>query len=147
MADPAQVALLAEVAELIKEYSGYETSDQYIVFGLVWASILTSAAAALMTALGKGSKFLVAVIAVAPALCLTIESSFKFSQQYQLRRAATADLLVLHDELKYEELSAVDGSKRKRDIVRAFKTGSFVPTLSSANSTKASAASASAASG
>jgi hypothetical protein len=136
MSDPAQTEIVKEVSELIDEYSKYESSDQVIVFGLVWMSILASATAALLTALENGSKALVAIIAAIPALCLAIESSFKFSQQYQLRRAATADLLALRDELQYEGLASVDGSKRKREIVRAFKTGSYVPTLSAASGTK-----------
>ena len=129
MDDQALKSLLDELDKLVIEYERYETSDQFIVFGLVWAAILTSAAAALLTALSKGSKTLVATLAAIPALCLAIDSSFNFSQQYQLRRTATVDLTTLQFELKHEGLKPTEGSKRMREIVRAFKTGSVVPRL------------------
>ena len=133
MSDPATTQLLIELGDLISEYSKYETRDQAIVFGLVWVSILASAGAALLTALDKGSKILVTIVAVLPALCLTIESSFNFSHQYQLSRAATAAFLSVKDQLQYEGLSPAKGSSNMREIVSSFKTGSPVPTLSPAS--------------
>lgn len=130
MAEDAKKAeLINEVSALVVEYTKFEGYDQKIVFGVVWISIIASAVAALLAALGQGPKELVAVLAALPALCLTIESNFKFSQQYQYRRMATAALQELQDGLKYQNLSTFDGAKSKAAILKAFAEKSVIPQL------------------
>jgi hypothetical protein len=128
--DPVQVQMLADLNNKIVEFSKYKTSDQFIVFGMVWLSLLSSAASALFIAIGKGPTVLVSVLAALPALCMTMNRVFSFSQQYELRRAATANLIQLRDEVQYQGLSVSDASKRKVEILKRFEQNSIIPSLS-----------------
>lgn len=129
-ADQIQVQFLAELSKTIAEYTFFRRTDQLIVFGTVWLSIFSSTAAALLTAIGKGKKTTISVLAAIPAICLTINSMFNFPHQYQLRKSATAALIELQDQIKYQNLTIPEASEKKMIIIKNLEEQSVIPRLS-----------------
>ena len=105
---PEQQQMLAELKALLSHHNLWSTADFAILQTLLWASILSSTAATLLTATGKGAKWFVALLAVIPAFALTVESTLNFSERYQFHDK----YMVALEDIKY-------GLEIRKDITAA----------------------------
>lgn len=104
-------ALLDEVTREITKHQLWGTWGFYGLQILIWGSIVSSTAAAILTSIGKGGKPLVAFFAAVPALVLTAEATFRYSDRYQYHDKAAATIAMqrnayaIRKEITIEEFS------------------------------------------
>jgi hydrogenase maturation factor len=114
---PEQKLLLEQITAALSTNSNVGTSDYVILHTIFWVSIIASASAALLTAIGKGEKWMIAVLAALPALCLTVENTFSFTTRYSIRNQAVLDLKALKRDIELKNtVTTSDGVDRLNKI-------------------------------
>ena len=114
---PEQKKLLEEIAAAISTNSSIATNDHTIVNAIFWISIVASAIAALLTAISRGPKWLIAGLAALTALCLTVENTFSFTTRYSIRYQAVLDLKALRRDIELKNtVTTTEGVDRFNQI-------------------------------
>ena len=119
---------LKQLCDLLAKHADLSSLDFSIVQILLWASILCSSATTLLTATGKGSRILVGVLAAIPALALTAESCFNFTERYKYHDSYVLTVETIRDGYKIrQDLTLAQASEKLDDFK---KNGPQLPTPS-----------------
>jgi len=122
-----QKMLLEQIAAALSTNSSIGTYDYVILHTIFWISIIASATAALLTAISKGEKWLVAVLAALPALCLTVENTFSFTTRYSIRNQAVLDLKALTRDIELKNTVTTSEGVDRLNKIEAMVAQSPLP--------------------
>jgi len=129
---PEEQQVLTEIAKARRLHVFFRDADHTILHLTFWASILASCTAATLVAYGEAPKLLVALLAAVPALCITIESTFRFAERHMTRFRAVLDLDAVRRALEIEHgMTAAEASKRLCEIEEAVAKSSPLPNVAS----------------
>lgn len=138
--NPEEV-LVTEIAEKLALHRYWWSFDFVFLQVLIWSSILASTTSALLIAVGASPKWLTALLAVIPALALTVESNFNFSARYKFHAEYIVELENLNRRLQVvkedPKVIATDLAAIQRALESKFPAPSMIRTHAPAQSVSA----------
>ncbi|WP_347989410.1 hypothetical protein [Methylomonas sp. AM2-LC] len=120
--------LLKEITEKLSEHRMWSSRDFSILQILLWASILASAISAFLATL-NANKWLIAFLAAIPALAITVESTFHFSERYKYHDQWVIELEEMQRKVRVEKTDpqtiSAELSNFQKGIISKFPTSTF----------------------
>ncbi len=119
-------ALFNEINNEIEKRQYYGSWNFRLVHILLWVSILTSFASAIIVAAGIKEDVIpslwVAIIAGIPGLVISIEKTFDFGRRSSWDIMYEIELKELRDDLIFKKTEPYEAAKKLREIIRRNET-------------------------